>query len=199
MDIISSAKRYVLQKSIASAYEASLMLMRKDPEATRKKLSESGKSIEGLEDIFSMPDFVVKRLAECTAELIVDDPRMNDILKGKAELESAKLTEKLGTKVDVVDWFNKTKSDHPQARVSEEQVKRDGAELLCRKAASYFERGLFSQAEKFFSRAVQIDENHADGWAGLADALEALKREEQADQARLRAKKLKSQSQSESA
>jgi hypothetical protein len=72
---------------------------------------------------------------------------MAQILKGEAQLESAKLTERMATKSDVVSWFEKGRTEDAPFNVSEKQIKRDGATLLCKKAASYFERGMFSQAE----------------------------------------------------
>ena len=192
MDIISSAKRLFLRKTLAIIYESGMMLMRKDPEAARKQLIASGKSDEGFDDIFSLPDFVIKRIAECTAEAVTEDPRMTQILKGEAEIESAKLTKKLAAKPDVVNWFEKTRTEHAPSNVSEQQIKRDGAILLCRKAAGYFERGMFLQAETFFSRAVEIDDTYVDGWSGLADTFKALGDQERAGSAQARADSLKS-------
>jgi hypothetical protein len=111
VNIIPSAKRFILQKSLATFYEAGMMIMRKDPDATRKKFIAEGKWDEGMDDVLTMPDFVVKHLAECTAEVIVDDPRMAQILKGEAQIESAKLTEKMAERADVVKWFEEGRKE----------------------------------------------------------------------------------------
>jgi uncharacterized protein HemY len=158
----------------------SMRKMRDDP-SVRERLQSEGKSTEGAELIFGYPDNMIDCTAEALAEAIVADP---GYYREHHEVNVKLYNEILQNKKQAWKWFN---SDEPAHKVTEEQMKRDGAALLCRRGKIHLESGRFSSARVFFDKACELDEKSSEAWLCLADALDGMGLTEDAERAKKRA------------
>jgi hypothetical protein len=158
-----------------------LKSMRDKPQAQAAMTGPS----EGIEMVRNMPDFMIDLLAEGLSYACGDDP-VGYLFQGKAT--DTLLVQKFLLRKDAaVKWFKDTPTNQV---VGQEQIQRDGATLICRKAKQRLEAGLFSEAKLLFLRATEIDATSKDAWSGLADALLDLGLTEEAALARIRANEI---------
>ncbi len=146
-------------------------------------MAQSGKSTEGVEILQGLPDFMLERMAESMSEVMEKHPDVGAVLQGKQEPDMKEVLKALAEKQGVLEWYEKSPAE---AEISDQQIKRDGSNLLCRRGKERFEKGLFPQATILFRRAVEIDEKNADAWLGLADALAAQGKDGESEEARAR-------------
>lgn len=166
------ARKFLLQPLL----KASMKSMR-DNADVRSKLQGP---TEGIESLLDLPDFMLDRLAEAMCQAAGDDPMA--ILQGK-EIDNKLVQQYMLKKKDATTWFE----ENPATPiVSEQKMIRDGSLLVCRKALGRFDAGMFSQARNLYERATEIDPTNPTAWLGLADALTALKRVDEAALARAR-------------
>lgn len=183
---LSPSSRYYFVKRQRISYREILMELRDNPDA-RARFAEHSEP-EGLENLLEMPDFVLDLIAGALREALLEglaEARMKDpnATIEQVQLTDARLQEFLSRHESLTEWFN---ANTPTQPVSEEIMKRDGSQLVCRKARDRLNAGLYAQARNLFKRAAEIDPSHADAWIGMADALTALGLEEEAALARTR-------------
>ncbi len=188
-----SPSRYYFVKRQRMSYREILMELRDNPDA-RARFAEHMEP-EGLENLLGMPDFVLDLIAGALREALMEglaEARKRDpnATIDQVKPTDARLQEFLSKHDALTEWFN---ANSPEQPVSEDKMKRDGALMVCRKARDRFNAGMFAQAKNLFSRAAEIDPSHAEAWIGMADALAALGKDEEASVARTRAKLLLTQ------
>lgn len=144
---------------------------------------------EGIESLLDLPDFMIDHIAEAMSRASGDE--LKEMLKG---VNNKFVQMYMLEKQDAVLWFDE---NPPTLAVTEERLARDGSMLICRKALGRFDAGMFSQARNLYERATEIDSTNATAWIGLADALTALQRDEEAAIARARGQYLKAEQESE--
>jgi uncharacterized protein HemY len=173
--IVGVLRKFLLTRLLKS----SIRKMRDDP-SQQERLKSAGGSAEGIEMFSAYPDSMIDCLAESLAEAIVEDP---NYYHEHNNVDPRRLNEIMSAKKAAWKWFN---SDNTENTVTEEQMKRDGAALLCRKGRGHLESGRFSSARVFLEKACELDESSSEAWLALADALTGMGLIEEAKHARSR-------------
>lgn len=183
---LSPSCRYYHVKRQRLSYREILTELRDNPDA-RARFAEHMEP-EGLENLLGMPDFVLDLIAGALREALLEgleEARKKDphATIDQVKPTDARLQELLARQESLTEWFS---ANSPLQPVSEEKMKRDGSQLVCRKARDRFNAGMFAQARNLFARAAEIDPTHGEAWLGMADAMTELGLDEEAAIARTR-------------